>query len=72
MTLYAHGFQYHPHQAAFLLPAAYGEDGRARRIQAVALRLAEKGIGVNLRHAAPATSTVPPAAPPTAARGAVR
>ncbi|MCX5410314.1 MULTISPECIES: hypothetical protein [Streptomyces] len=72
MTLYAHGFQYHPHQAAFLLPAAYGEDGRARRIQAVALRLAEKGIGVNLRHAAPTTTTVPPAAPPTAARGAVR
>ncbi|MBA2950272.1 hypothetical protein [Streptomyces himalayensis] len=66
MTLYAHGFQYHPHQAAFLLPAAYGEDGRALRIQAVARRLAEQGIGVNLRHAAP-TPVLPPA-PPTAAR----
>lgn len=67
MTLYAHGFQYHPHQAAFLLPAAYGEDGRALRIQAVARRLAERGIGVNLRHAAPATTVVPPT-PPTAGR----
>ncbi|MFD4575798.1 hypothetical protein ACFWNK_12415 [Streptomyces sp. NPDC058417] len=32
MTLYAHGVKVHPHQAAFLLPAAYGEDGRALRI----------------------------------------
>lgn len=71
-TLYALGFQYHPPQAAFLLPAAHGEDGRARRIQAVILRLAEQGIGVNLRRAVPTTTTVPPAAPPTAVRGAVR
>ncbi|NEC67015.1 hypothetical protein [Streptomyces sp. SID9727] len=62
MTLYAHGFQYHPHQAAFLLPAAYGEDGRALRIQAVAHRLAAQGIGVNLRHSAP---DMPPVLPPT-------
>ncbi|MFJ2812219.1 hypothetical protein [Streptomyces sp. NPDC087294] len=68
MALYAHGFQYHPHQAAFLLPAAYGEDGRALRIQAVARRLAEQGIGVNLRHAAPTTTAVPPPSRPTAAR----
>ncbi|MFI7094790.1 hypothetical protein [Streptomyces lydicus] len=34
--LYVHGFQYHPHRAAFLLPTAYGEVGRAFRIQAVA------------------------------------
>ncbi|OKJ72243.1 hypothetical protein [Streptomyces sp. CB02460] len=67
VTLYAHGFQYHPHQAAFLLPAAYGEDGRALRIQAVARRLAEQGIGVNLRHAAPTTTTVLPPSRPTAA-----
>ncbi|MFE7119838.1 hypothetical protein ACFU99_30910, partial [Streptomyces sp. NPDC057654] len=56
-ALYAHGFQYHPHQAAFLLPAAYGEDGRARRVQAVARKLAARGIGVNLRHAAPDTAS---------------
>ncbi|MFJ6574041.1 hypothetical protein ACIQNU_42260 [Streptomyces sp. NPDC091292] len=46
MTLYAHEFPYHPHQPAFLLRAVYGEDGRALRIQAVARRLAEQGIGV--------------------------
>lgn len=68
MTLYAHGFQYHPHQSAFLLPAAYGEDGRALRVQAVARHLAERGIGVNLRHAAPATAQALPPAPPPAAR----
>ncbi|KPC62653.1 hypothetical protein [Streptomyces chattanoogensis] len=58
MPLYAHGFQYHPHQAAFLLPAAYGDTGRALRIQAVAQQLAAHGIGVNLRHfpAAPAAA----------------
>ncbi|MEU3299734.1 hypothetical protein ABZ729_07915 [Streptomyces sp. NPDC006678] len=68
MTLYAHGFQYHPHQAAFLLPAAYGEDGRALRVHAVARQLAAQGIGVNLRHAttsatAPPSTTVRPAVP---------
>ncbi|MGW5868265.1 hypothetical protein ACWFRJ_39670 [Streptomyces sp. NPDC055239] len=62
-TLYAHGFQYHPHQAAFLLPAAYGESGRALRVQAVAQQLTSQGIGVNLRHCAPAPS---PGLPPTA------
>jgi hypothetical protein len=67
-TLYAHGFQYLPHQAAFILPAAYGEDGRALRIQAVARRLASQGIGVNLRHAAPTTSPGLPPTPPKAAR----
>lgn len=65
-TLFAHGFQYHPHQAAFLLPAAYGEDGRALRVQAVARKLATQGIGVNLRHAttaaiAPSTTAARPA-----------
>ncbi|MFC9582046.1 hypothetical protein ACFVJ8_04240 [Streptomyces yangpuensis] len=61
-VLYVQGFQYMPHQAAFLLPASYGEADRAVRIQAVALRLAAAGIGVNLRHATPtATRPRPPA-----------
>ncbi|MGW6706211.1 hypothetical protein ACWGDE_15140 [Streptomyces sp. NPDC054956] len=64
-VLYVHGFQYVPHQAAFLLPASYGEADRAVRIQAVALRLAAAGIGVNLRHATP-TATRP--SPPVVAR----
>ncbi|MFD9224885.1 hypothetical protein ACFWDI_33920 [Streptomyces sp. NPDC060064] len=68
MTLYIHGFQYHPHQAAFLLPAAYGEGGRALRIQAVARQLAAQGIGVNLRHAAPTTRPGLPPTPPKTAR----
>ncbi|MET7795336.1 hypothetical protein OG528_29555 [Streptomyces platensis] len=66
MHLYAHGFQYHPHRAAFLLPTAYGVEGRALRIQAVAHQLATQGIGVNLRHAIPATNQVPPTPPTTA------
>lgn len=66
MTLYAHGFQYHPHQAAFLLPASYGEDGRALRVQAVARKLAAQGIGVNLRAATPNTPSARPPAPTTA------
>ncbi|WP_198358322.1 hypothetical protein [Streptomyces fildesensis] len=67
LTLYAWGFQYHPHQAAFLLPTEYGENGRALRIQAVARLLAAKGIGVNLRHVAPTTERgLPPASPPAA------
>ncbi|WP_332757644.1 hypothetical protein [Streptomyces sp. MT206] len=65
-ALYVHGFQYVPHQAAFLLPTSYGEAGRAVRIQAVALRLAAAGIGVNLRHAKP-TAPLPPR-PPAVAR----
>lgn len=52
-TLYVHGFQYHPQQGAFLLPAAYGEASQALRIQAVAQQLAGHGIGVNLRHSPP-------------------
>ncbi|MFG2564654.1 hypothetical protein ACGFR6_04350 [Streptomyces sp. NPDC048567] len=64
-TLYAHGFQYHPHQSAFLLPVAYGDTERALRIQSVAQKLAAKGIGVNLRYAPPeaATASAPPARP---------
>ncbi|MFE1407833.1 hypothetical protein ACFW5D_30255 [Streptomyces sp. NPDC058770] len=67
MALYAHGFQYHPHQAAFLLPAAYGETGRTLRVHAVVRHLTAKGIGVNLRHSAPTTSAaLPPRAPKAA------
>ncbi|MEW1599412.1 hypothetical protein [Streptomyces sp. NPDC093808] len=67
MTLYAHGFQYHPHQAAFLLPTAYGDSGRALRVHGVVQQLTAKGIGVNLRHSAPTTSSaLPPASPKTA------
>lgn len=67
MPLYAHGFQYHPHQAAFLLPAAYGESGRALRVHAVVQQLTAKGIGVNLRHAAPNTRAGLPSGSPKAA-----
>ncbi|AWL37191.1 MULTISPECIES: hypothetical protein [unclassified Streptomyces] len=67
MTLYAHGFQYHPHQAAFLLPAVYGDSGRALRVHGVVQQLTAKGIGVNLRHSAPTTTAaLPPASPTTA------
>ncbi|MEU3161217.1 hypothetical protein ACPCAJ_31995 [Streptomyces griseoincarnatus] len=66
MTLYAHGFQYHPHQAAFLLPTAYGDSGRALRVHGVVQQLTARGIGVNLRHSAPTTrSALPPASPKT-------
>ncbi|MER6500154.1 hypothetical protein ABT218_12365 [Streptomyces sp. NPDC001455] len=68
LTLYAHGFQYHPHQAAFLLPTAYGETGQTLRVHAVVQQLTAKGIGVNLRHSAPTTSGGLPPAPPRAAR----
>ncbi|WP_405795134.1 hypothetical protein [Streptomyces longwoodensis] len=67
MTLYAHGFQYHPHQAAFLLPAAYGDNGRALRVHGVVQQLTAKGIGVNLRHSAPTTSAALPPSSPKAA-----
>ncbi|MFD4611962.1 hypothetical protein ACFWOT_28605 [Streptomyces sp. NPDC058440] len=67
MTLYAHGFQYHPHQAAFLLPTAYGDTGRALRVRSVVQQLTAKGIGVNLRHSAPTTNAaLPPTSPKTA------
>ncbi|MGW7005915.1 hypothetical protein ACWGCW_24690 [Streptomyces sp. NPDC054933] len=72
-TLYTLGFQYHPHQAAFLLPAAYGEDGRALRVQALVHQLAHKGIGVNLRHTtAPTTAARPPVPPSTSTSATAR
>ncbi|MGW5096373.1 hypothetical protein ACWEQ1_17570 [Streptomyces nodosus] len=65
-TLYAHGFQYHPHQAAFLLPTAYENTRRALVIHSVVQQLTAKGIGVNLRHSAPTTTAaLPPASPKT-------
>ncbi|MFD8847620.1 hypothetical protein [Streptomyces sp. NPDC059604] len=66
VTLYAHGFQYHPHQAAFLLPATYGAAGSALRVQAVAQKLASQGIGVNLRHTTADTAPPPTTAQPAA------
>ncbi|MFJ6438492.1 hypothetical protein [Streptomyces sp. NPDC091416] len=77
MALFTHGFQYHPHQAAFLLPAAYGEVGRALRVQALTQKLASLGLGVNLRRhsatraAPPATTTAPPASPSITSTSAV-
>ncbi|MBW1597285.1 hypothetical protein [Streptomyces sp. JJ38] len=67
MTLYAHGFQYHPHQSAFLLPTAYGDSGRALRVHSVVQQLTAKGIGVNLRHSALTTGAAPPPTTPKAA-----
>ncbi|WP_445527423.1 hypothetical protein [Streptomyces cyslabdanicus] len=67
MTLYAHGFQYHPHQAAFLLPTAYGNTRRALVVHGVVQQLTAKGIGVNLRHSAPTiNAALPPTSPKTA------
>ncbi|MEV4449519.1 hypothetical protein [Streptomyces mirabilis] len=64
MTLYAHGFQYHPHQAAFLLPTAYGDSDLALRVHGVVQQLTAKGIGVNLRYSAPNTNAaLPPTSP---------
>ncbi|MET8013528.1 hypothetical protein ABZU86_16860 [Streptomyces sp. NPDC005271] len=73
-VLYALGFQYHPHQAAFLLPAVYGEDGRALRLQALVHHLAPKGIGVNLRHTTTPTTltTRQPVPAPTSAAATLR
>lgn len=66
-TLYSLGFQYHPHEGAFLLPPSYGSACMALRVQSASERLAAQGIGVNLRHYAtapaatrPAPATTPP------------
>lgn len=59
MTLYAHGFHYNPHEAAFLLSAAYGDIGQAVRVQGVVQQLGAHGIGVNLRHHPPTPVTAP-------------
>ncbi|OII62144.1 hypothetical protein BJP40_03840 [Streptomyces sp. CC53] len=50
-ALYLSGFQYVPDQGAFLLPAGHGPVSTAVRIQVLAARLAQTGVGLNLRHA---------------------
>lgn len=73
-VLFAHGFQYHPHQEAVLLPAAWGDVAQARRLQATAQKLVAQGIGVNLRPSRPETAPPttalpgPPAAPSVGGR----
>ncbi|PIM71275.1 hypothetical protein CTU88_14195 [Streptomyces sp. JV178] len=68
MVLYGCRFQYSPHESAFVLPASYSAIDRALFIQSAARLLTAQGIGVNFRHAAPA-SAGPPTRPPTAAPG---
>ncbi|MFI6012519.1 hypothetical protein ACIBAG_27490 [Streptomyces sp. NPDC051243] len=67
-VLYGCYFQYSPHESAFVLPASYSTSDRALLIQTAVRRLTAQGIGVNFRHAAPA-SAGPPSRPPTAALG---
>ncbi|MEV7277610.1 hypothetical protein [Streptomyces sp. NPDC093111] len=67
-AFYTHGFHYYPHQAAFLLPSPYGHDGLALPLRSLVHHLAQKGIGVNLRHTAPpATPARLPVPAPTSA-----
>ncbi|MFI5795912.1 hypothetical protein [Streptomyces sp. NPDC051677] len=66
MVLYGCRFQYSPHEAAFVLPASYSSSDRALLIQSAVQLLTAQGIGVNFRHATPA-SAGPPTRPPTAA-----
>ncbi|WP_229877478.1 hypothetical protein [Streptomyces bluensis] len=68
MVLYGGRFQYSPHEAAFVLPATYNTSDRALLIQSAVRLLTAQGIGVNFRHATPA-SAGPPARPPSAALG---
>ncbi|MFI1652755.1 hypothetical protein ACH4XT_38300 [Streptomyces avidinii] len=49
--LYSHGFQYHPYDRMFLLPASYGDREQLARVQAVSQRLARIGVGVTVRPA---------------------
>ncbi|MGW0137540.1 hypothetical protein [Streptomyces calvus] len=63
-VLYSHCFHYSPHESAFLLPASHSEADRALLIQSAIRQLTDKGIGVNLRRAAPVISTtLPPSSP---------
>ncbi|MFZ3548824.1 hypothetical protein ACODT3_25065 [Streptomyces sp. 4.24] len=66
--LYSHGFQYHPYDRMFLLPASYGDREQLGRVQAVSQQLARIGVGVTVRPAP--TSPMPvarPARPPAPA-----
>ncbi|MER6424690.1 hypothetical protein [Streptomyces sp. NPDC001137] len=67
-VLYGCYFQYSPHESAFVLPASYSTTDRALLIQTAVRLLTAQGIGVNFRHAAPASAR-PPTRPPTAALG---
>ncbi len=67
-VLYGCRFQYRPHESAFVLPASYSTSDRALLIQSAVRLLTAQGIGVNFRHAAPA-SAGSPTRPPTAALG---
>ncbi|MDT0382321.1 hypothetical protein RM572_26535 [Streptomyces sp. DSM 42041] len=49
--LYIQGFQNSPHQAAFLLPAAYSDAQRAELLLTVVQHLTAQGIGVDFRRA---------------------
>ncbi|MGW2046212.1 hypothetical protein ACWCPF_13655 [Streptomyces sp. NPDC001858] len=68
-VLYSCRFQYSPHESAFVLPASYSTTVRALLIQSAVRLLTAQGIGVNFRHATPA-SAGPPTRPPAAAPGA--
>lgn len=63
-ALYLSGFQNVPEQGAFLLPTGYGPVATAVRIQVLAARLAQVGIGLNLRHALAHTGPAATAASP--------
>ncbi|MFJ7589463.1 hypothetical protein ACIQZO_19205 [Streptomyces sp. NPDC097617] len=74
VVLYRAGFQYHPYDRQFLLPASYGDREQIARVQAVSQRLAGMGVGVTMRPARlAATPPVWPAAlPATAAASPTR
>ncbi|WP_437053473.1 hypothetical protein [Streptomyces sp. enrichment culture] len=59
MVLYGCRFQYKPHEAAFVLPAAYSTAERALFVQAAVSQLTAAGIGVDFRRAATSTTTSP-------------
>ncbi|MFE1071177.1 hypothetical protein ACFW5W_08115 [Streptomyces sp. NPDC058783] len=67
-VLYGCYFQYSPHESAFVLPASYSASDRALLIQSAVRLLTAQGIGVNFRHAAPASAR-PSTHLPTAALG---
>ncbi|MET9955461.1 MULTISPECIES: hypothetical protein [Streptomyces] len=65
-AFYSFGFHYDPHQAAFLFAPGCGP----LRLPALVHHLAQKGIGVNLRHTTPPT-TAPARRPVPAPTNAV-
>ncbi|MFB6859447.1 hypothetical protein ACFCZQ_07525 [Streptomyces virginiae] len=68
-ALYGAGFQFHPYQRMFLLPASLGDREQIARIDMAAQHLARIGVGVTVRPApaaTPATQPAPLPALPTA------